>query len=99
MYWGLGRLQWCWAHLNRDFQALADSEDGVVKRLGHDLLRPTRELFRPWSRCRDGTISRAELKRCLMPVRRVVEGLLLRGLFSGHPRLVGMCRELYEHRQ
>jgi transposase len=27
-----------------------------------------------------------------------VEGLLLRGLFSGHPRLVGMCRELYEHR-
>jgi hypothetical protein len=28
-----------------------------------------------------------------------VEGLLLRGLFSGQPRLVGMCRELYEHRQ
>ena len=27
-----------------------------------------------------------------------MEGLLLRGLFSGHPRLVGMCRELYEHR-
>ena len=25
-------------------------------------------------------------------------GLLQRGLFSGHPRLVGMCRELYEHR-
>jgi hypothetical protein len=22
----------------------------------------------------------------------------LRGLFSGHPHLVGMCRELYEHR-
>jgi len=27
-----------------------------------------------------------------------VEGLLLRGRLSGHPRLVGMCRELYEHR-
>jgi transposase len=98
MYWGLGRLQWCWAHLARDFQALADSEDGVVRRLGHDLLRPTRELFRQWARCRDGTINRAELSRCLTPVRRAVEGLLLRGLFSGHPRLVGMCRELYEHR-
>jgi transposase len=98
MYWGLGRLQWCWAHLARDFQALADSKDGVVRRLGHDLLRPTRELFRQWSRCRDGTISRAELKGILEPVRRVVEGLLLRGLFSGHPRLVGMCRELYDHR-
>ena len=98
MYWGLGRLQWCWAHLARDFQALADSEDRVVRRLGHDLLRPTRELFRQWSRCRDGTISRAELKRSLAPVRCAVEGLLLRGLFSGHPRLVGMCCELYEHR-
>jgi transposase len=99
MYWARGRLQWCWAHLARDFQALADSEDGVVRRLGRDLLRPTRELFRQWSRCRDGTIIRAELKGSLEPVRRVVEGLLLRGLFSGHPRLVGMCRELYEHRQ
>jgi transposase len=98
MYWRLGRLQWCWAHLARDFQALADSEDRVMRRLGYDLLRPTRELFRQWSRCRDGTISRAELKSSLDPVRRAVEGFLLRGLFSGHPRLVGMCRELYEHR-
>jgi hypothetical protein len=98
MYRALGRLQWCWAHLKRDFQALADSEDRVVKRLGHDLLRQTRELFRHWPRCRDGTLSRAELKRCLTPVRRAVEDLLLRGLFSGHPRLVGMCRELHDHR-
>lgn len=98
MYWAVGRLQWCWAHLRRDFQALADSDDRVVKRLGHDLLRPTREMFRQWSRCRDGTLSRAELKRALAPVRQQVEGLLLRGLFSGHPRLEGMCRELYDHR-
>jgi transposase len=98
MYWRLGRLQWCWAHLNRDFQALADSHDRVVKRLGYDLLRPTRELFCQWSRCRDGTITRAELKACLLPIRRQVGGLLLRGWFSGHPQLVGMCRELYAHR-
>src|SRR5262249_38838638 len=85
-------------HLARDFQALADSEDGVGKRLGHDLLRPKRELFRQWSRCCDGTVSRGWLNDCVMPVRSAVEGLLLRGLFSGPPRLVGMCRELYEHR-
>ncbi len=99
MYWMLGRLQWCWAHLKRDFQALADSNDGVVKRLGHDLLRPTRALFRQWSRCRDGTIGRVGLKRNLEPIRQTVEGLLLRGCWSGHPQLVGMCRELYDHRQ
>src|SRR5262245_33658580 len=99
MYWALDRVQWCWAHLKRDFQALADSRDRVVKRLGHDLLRPTRELFREWSGCRDGTLTRAGLKRRLGPVRQAVEGLLLRGLFSGHPQLVGRCRELYDQRR
>jgi transposase len=61
-------------------------------------MRPTQELFRQWSRCRDGTITRTELKRVLTPVRHVVDVLLLRGAFSGNPRLVGMCRELYAHR-
>ncbi len=109
MYWSLGRdanneprrhrLQWCWAHLKRDFQALIDSPDHQVKRLGHDLMRHTKELFRQWSRCRDGTITRGGLKRLLAPVRHDVEALLLRGVFSGNPRLVGMCRELYDHRE
>jgi transposase len=98
-YWMLGRLQWRPAHLKRDFQALADSDDRVVKRLGHDLLRQTRELFRQWSRCRDGTLRRAELHRILAPIRREVEGLLLRGLFSGRAPAAGMCRELFDHRQ
>ena len=49
MYWSHGRLQWCWAHLKRDFQALIDSGDGKAKRLGHDLMRQTRELFRLWA--------------------------------------------------
>src|SRR5262249_7050213 len=34
MYWQHGRLQWCWAHLKRDFQALIDHPDKQVKRLG-----------------------------------------------------------------
>jgi hypothetical protein len=99
MYWSLGRLQWCWAHLKRDFQALADSGDGQARRLGHDLLRQTRELFRLWARCRDGTFSRAEFGERMKPLRREVEGLLLRGLFSGNPRLKGMCKELWGHRE
>lgn len=98
MYWQCGRLQWCWAHLKRDFQALVDHSDPQVKRLGRDLMRPTAELFRQWSRCRDGTLNRAELKQELAPIRQKVEGLLLRGEFSGNPRLIGMCRELHDHR-
>lgn len=99
MYWSLGRLQWCWAHLKRDFQALIDSHDPQVKRLGHDLMRPTRKLFAAWARYRDGTITRAGMKRLMHPIRAEIEGLLLRGAFSGNERLLGMCNELYDHRQ
>ena len=99
MYWSLHRLQWCWAHLKRDFQALSDHPDHQVKRLGHDLLRPTRKLFQLWARYRDGTLTRRGLKRVLRPVRDRIEALLLRGVFSGNSRLMGICRELYDRRQ
>jgi len=99
MYWQNGRLQWCWAHLKRDFQALIDHPNGQVKRLGNDLMRCTRELFRQWSRCRDGTITRAGMLRLMHPIRQAVEGFLLRGAFSGNPEIQGMCCELYKHRE
>jgi transposase len=99
MYWSLGSLQWCWAHLKRDFQALIDSDDRQVKRLGHDLMRPTRKMFAGWKRYRDGTLTRGALKQLMMPIREEIEGLLLRGVFSGNQRLMGMCNELYDHRQ
>jgi transposase len=98
MYWSLGRLQWCWAHLNRDFQALIDSGDAKERRLGHDLMRPTRKLFRHWARYRDGTLTRTGFQRLMTPIRAEIEALLLRGAFSGHSRLHGMCNELYDHR-
>lgn len=99
MYWQCGRLQWCWAHLKRDFQALIDSEDHQVKRLGHDLMKPTRELFSAWARYRDGTCTRLGFRRLMQPIRKEIEALLLRGMFSGNDRLIGMCSELYDHRQ
>ena len=98
MYWKIGRPQWCWAHLKRDFQALIDHPDHQVKRLGRDLMRPTRELFRHWSRCRDGTITRIGMLRLMGPIRKEIDSLLLRGVFSGNSKLVGMCTPLYDHR-
>lgn len=94
MYYSQRRLQWCWAHLARDFQALIDSGDGVKKRLGHDLMRPTRTLFRLWARCRDGTLTRVGFQRLMKPIRREIEGLLLRGAFAG----IGMAEELTRNR-
>jgi transposase len=94
MYYSQSRLQWCWAHLKRDFQALIDSGDGVKKRLGHDLMRPTRKLFRLWARYRDGTLTRVGFQRLMKPIRREIDALLLRGAFAG----IGMAEELSNHR-
>jgi transposase len=98
MYWNVGRPQWCWAHLKRDFQALIDHPDHQVKRLGRDLMRPTKELFRHWFRCRDGTITRRGFERLMQPIRKEIDDLLLRGVFSRNAKLVGMCEPLYDHR-
>ena len=98
MYWRAKRLQWCWAHLKRDFQKLIDSGDSQARRLGYDLRRQTCKLFEHWAEFRHGDISRAALQRRMAPVRREVERLLQRGMNSGNKSLVGMCRQLHEHR-
>jgi transposase len=98
MYWHLGRLQWCWAHLKRDFQAMIDSGDPRAQHLGWRLRHATCELFEHWADYRADRISRAALLRRMGPVRRKVESLLLRGTQSGHADTRGTCRELYEHR-
>lgn len=98
MYWQVGRLQWCWAHLKRDIQALIDHSDNQVKRLGHDLMRQVKLMFHHWHRYRAGEINRDTFRRYMSPVRHEINGLLLRGMFSGNKRLTGMCKELYRHR-
>jgi transposase len=99
MYWQVQRLQWCWAHLKRDFQAIIDGGDSRAKHLGQRLRRATCELFEHWADYRAGRISRAALLRRMGPVRRTVERLLLRGTQSNSRSVRGTCRELYEHRQ
>lgn len=99
MYWQAKRLQWCWAHLKRDFQALIDHPDAQVKRLGHDLMRQVKLMFQHWWEYRVQKISWQTFQRRMVPVRAEVNALLLRGVFSGNDRLIGMCEELYKHRE
>lgn len=96
MYWSMGRLQWCWAHLKRDFQALIDSPCHTAKRLGHDLMRPTKEMFALWQKVRDGTLSHRAFRRRMKPIRTQIDALLLRGYFNA--RTDGFCKELVEHK-
>jgi transposase len=98
MYLRMERLQWCWAHLKRDFQDLIDNGDNQTKRLGYDLRRMTCKLFEHWADFRKGEISRAALQRRMAPVRREAERFLLRGAQSGNRQMQGMCQELHSHR-
>ena len=86
------------AHLKRDFQALIDYPDRQVKRLGHDLMRQVKLMFQHWWDYRSGKISRRTFRARMIPIRAEVNALL-RGVFSGNERLIGMCEELYDHRE
>ena len=46
-----------------------------------------------------GFPSATGLKRLMHPICQEVESLLLRGECIGNPRLVGICQELYDHRE
>jgi transposase len=98
MYWSCcGRLQWCWAHLKRDFQALIDSPCTVKKRLGYDLMRETKKMFALWQKVRDGTLSRRAFRRRMQPIRQQIDRYLLRGYFDA--RTHGFCKELCDYRE
>jgi transposase len=99
MYWRLKRLQWCWAHLKRDFQAMIDSGNNRAKNLGQRLRRAACELFEHWADHREGKITRAALLRRMGPVRRKTERWLRFGAENKIPDASGTCRELHEHRE
>jgi transposase len=98
MYLDGKQLQWCWAHLKRDFQKLIDSCDNQVKRLGHDLMRQERKLFAVWREYKAGEIQWTTFQKHVAPIEEEVRGLLLRGRYSGNKKLIGFCNELYDRR-
>ncbi|MDQ3754142.1 MAG: IS66 family transposase [Acidobacteriota bacterium] len=87
------RRQLCWAHLKRDFQAMAERA-GDSKEIGEALLEQTKELFHLWRQVRDGTISKRRFQSSIAPVRQRVKGLLDRGSECRQAKTRGTCRQL-----
>ena len=96
MYLDGKRLQWCWAHLKRDFQKLIDSPDGKVRRMGHDLMRQHQKLFKHWNRYKAGELKWNTFQNYVGPIREEIRQLLLRGKYSGNAKLQGFCKELHQ---
>jgi transposase len=86
-YWWIKRLQWCWAHLRRDFQAMID-RGKPGKAIGEALLAHSNRLFELWHQLRQGKLSRLQFQQAMKPVREAVSETcsFAEGL-SGYPVL------------
>jgi IS1 family transposase len=85
--------QLCWAHLKRDFQKLVE-RGGDSQRLGEALLAAVEQLFRLWSRVRDGTLGRLDVQTLVEPIRTQVHRLLCEGANLDHPKTRHTCENL-----
>jgi transposase len=92
-YTWIKRRQFCWAHLDRDFQAMVD-RGGESAEVGRRLLGHSERLFDWWHRVRDGTMARATMRSYVDVMRYSFRDDLRRGLACGHPRTAATCREL-----
>ena len=95
-YWWIKRLQWCWAHLRRDFQAMID-RGKPGKAIGESLLGQSNTLFHLWHQFREGKLSRAQLQAAMKPVREAVRQTLKWGKRCRCRKTAGTCKELLGH--
>jgi transposase len=97
-HWPARAYQFCWAHLVRDFVAMAE-RGGGSRRVGEALLDEARTMFALWHRVREGRLSRFFFRIHMGPVRGRVEALLGEGARLAHPRTAGLCGSLLERTQ
>lgn len=89
----LGKRQLCWAHLQRDFQALYELA-GKAQSYGEELLKLTEDVFHWWQRVRDGTLRRASLRAYVQECRPWLRELLRQGSVCGCAKTQALCGNL-----
>jgi transposase len=97
-YWWIKRLQWCWAHLRRDFQAMID-RGKPGKAIGESLLGQSNTLFHLWHQFREGDLSRKQLQKAMKAVQEAVRQALQRGTRCRCRKTAGTCKELLGHEE
>jgi transposase len=97
-YWWIKRLQWCWAHLRRDFQAMID-RCNPGQAIGERLLGQSNTLFHLWHQLCQGQRSRAQFQEAMKPVREAVVLTLQAGRTCRCDQTAGTCKELLSHQE
>jgi len=85
--------QICWAHLKRDFQAIAERQ-GDSKAVGEGLLEQSKELFCLWQKVRDGTLEKSDFQRLVAPIKEKVSDLLFAGTLSTNSKTGNTCSRI-----
>jgi transposase len=85
--------QLCWAHLQRDFQAMVDRAN-AGSAIGEELLCCAQDLFVWWYRVRDGTLSHATMRRYMSVVRAMTRAALEAGRGCACAKTAATCAEL-----
>jgi transposase len=78
----LDQRQICWAHLKRDFTAMAE-RSGVSAEIGQALLDLEQDIFVLWYDFRGGMIGRAGLREQLWPLRQDLQQILREAVSFG----------------
>jgi transposase len=85
--------QVCWAHLLRDFAAMIE-RGGRSQAIGEALREQARQMLHWWQQVRDGTLTHAQFRILMCPIRRHVARLLKAGQTCGVAKTEGVCREV-----
>lgn len=89
------RRQFCWAHLQRDFQAIAE-RDGTAGEIGTALLAAVKELFTEWHRYRAGAQDWATFQGAMQPIQQQIKEQLQAGKACGHAKTEGTCQQILQ---
>jgi transposase len=89
------RRQLCWAHLIRNFRALAERH-GSLGAWAADLLSLSEIVFQLWHSFRGGTIDRAELHHLMEPIQSIIHTRLVAGT-RRYDAAEGLSHELLAH--
>jgi transposase len=96
-WWPDRMRQFCWAHLKRDVQAIAE-RGGLSETVGAGLLEEIGRMFQWWHRVRDGSLTHRSFRVYMRPLRaRFEAGLRLGALCDEHPKTKKTCENLLRH--
>lgn len=88
------RRQLCWAHLQRDFTAIAERDDEGSKNIGDGLLAETNKAFELYHKVRDETLLHCQLRRAIEPVKQQIKELLESGTMIENRKTARTCQNI-----